>query len=144
MATIANRGKWAEARVKKFLKVQEERADAAHYRFPDARSGSLMRVPCDFMFLKAGKLTLVEVKEVNHDFRLPHTNFSEDKVARMRLWQLAGASACVLVYHRTSEVWRILDASFFYQRTGGSWDLSSASTDSENAVFTAMVNWTKP
>jgi penicillin-binding protein-related factor A (putative recombinase) len=134
MATIGNRGKWAEARVKAFLKKRES-TTFTHHRFPDARAGSMVTAPADFMFMSAGVMTLLEVKEVQHDFRLPHKNFSTDQVARMRAWKAAGARALVLIHHSTSGFWRLLDIDRFVEREGGSWDLSNSQTYSEREAL---------
>ncbi len=128
MATTGTRGKWAEGEVRKYL-VAAERGDTAFYRPPDARAGSLQAVMADFMTLRKGLLTLIEVKEVEHASRLPYKNFSADKVARMRVWQLAGAEAWVIVCHRVGKVrtWRLLPLDVFIQRDAdtpnGSWQL---------------------
>lgn len=69
---------------------------------------------------------LIEVKEVEHAFRLPHKNFSPDQVGRMRIRQLAGSEPLVLICHRPPErpvVWRAPEFEFFQQREGGGWDL---------------------
>lgn len=135
---IGQRGKWAEGRLKAHFKKLEN-ATAAHFRFPDARSGSLQTAPADFAFLRDGKLYLIEVKEVHHDFRLPHGNFRSDQVARMRLWEAAGATSLVLIFHSTTAKWRVLPASFFVERHGGSWDLSRFPLMDEKSAFTALL-----
>ena len=112
MVAAANRGKYAEGEVKKFLKKLEA-ANCAHHRFPDVHSGSMVTAPADFMFMQAGIFRLLEVKEVQHDFRLPYDNFSPDQVARMRMWQAAGAHAWVLVYHKNLKAWRLIPAEWF-------------------------------
>ena len=66
---------------------------------------------------------IVEVKEVKHDFRLPHGNYSTDKVARVQKRVLAGTEAIVMVLHTTTKVWRAVPFDVFRTRTGGSWDL---------------------
>jgi hypothetical protein len=83
-----------------------------------------------------GKFFLVEIKEVNHEFRLSHKNFAVDKVARCRKWGLAGAKVVVLVNFeplgvrgrgwRDALAWRLVDLDVFLDRSvGGSWDLST-------------------
>lgn len=139
MATTGNRGKWAEGRVKAFLKKHES-ASVTHYRFPDARAGTMLVSPCDFMFIHQGVLTLLEVKDVQHDCRLPHKNFSSDQVARMRAWQSAGARAYVLISFSTLGKWRILPVDHFLVRTGGSWDLSGTPAVTELEAFNAAIS----
>ena len=138
MATIGSRGKWAEGRVKAFLKGRES-ASFTHHRFPDARAGSMVTSPCDFMYMNSGVLTLLEVKEVQHTFRLPHKNFSPDQVARMRSWQAAGARAYVLIYFSVSSKWRLVPVDFFVNRVGGSWDLSNHQDMDERTAFNACI-----
>ena len=120
--TTANRGKYAEKRVKTLLTAMES-IKCTHHRFPDAHAGSFAVTPCDFMVCKEGRLTLLEVKEVQHSFRLPHKNFGLDQCARMRNWMIAGASAWVLVYFVPEKAWRAVDVIYFMTRTGGSWDM---------------------
>lgn len=121
----ANRGKVSEKLVKEYLKKLES-IKLTSYRFPDARSGSFQTAPCDFMILKEGKLTLLEVKEVQHKFRLPYGNYSIDQCARMRNFLLAGANACVAIYFAPYKVWRYDCITRFMVREQGcgSWDLS--------------------
>jgi hypothetical protein len=135
---IGRRGKWAEGRLKKFLKDQEVH-NSTHYRFPDARAGSFTVTPCDFMFMREGKLTLLEVKEVEHAHRLPHRNFSPDQVARMRVWALAGANANVIVFHSTLNQWRVIPIYYFLQRDAGSWSLTEYPLLSERDAFQAAI-----
>lgn len=119
--TFANRGKAAEAAVKKYLKSIDA-VDTIHYRYPDFRAGFKSPAPCDFMVLRQGKLTLLEVKSVEHAYRLPHKNMSPDQVARMRMWACAGAESWVLVQFTTG--WRAESVEHFLVRDGGSWDMS--------------------
>ena len=145
MVAAANRGKYAEGEVKKFLKKMEA-ANCAHHRFPDAHSGSMVTAPADFMFMQAGIFRLLEVKEVQHDFRLPYDNFSPDQVARMRLWQAAGAYAWVLVYHKNLKAWRLIPAEWFLNRPKlsasgkpvGSWVLDEFPLVTLAEAFTGM------
>jgi hypothetical protein len=120
--STANRGKWAEGRVRDWLKAAEK-ADTAFHRFPDAHAGSLVTTPSDFLTCRQGRLTLLEVKEVQHSTRLPHKNFAPDQIARMRMWKMAGAHTWVLVCHMPVKVWRCVPLDTFMERTGGSWVL---------------------
>jgi penicillin-binding protein-related factor A (putative recombinase) len=121
--STANRGKVAETLVKKRLEVLARSAQVAWHRPPDMRSGSFQPALCDFLLLRSGQLTLIEVKQTQHTFRLVHGNLSTEQVGRMRVWQMAGATCCVLVYHSTTEQWRMEHVDYFSERTGGSWDL---------------------
>lgn len=124
MSTVGTRGKSAEDLVKKycFNKAAKE-ATFAYYRYPDARGGSLVVVPADFMMMYKGTMTLLEVKEVQHDFRLPHGNFAKGQVARMRMWQVAGAKSWVVVRFMPNDVWRLAKVDWFLDNEGGSWDM---------------------
>lgn len=145
MVAAANRGKYAEGEVKKFLKKMEA-ANCAHHRFPDAHSGSMVTAPADFMFMQAGIFRLLEVKEIQHDFRMPYDNFSPDQVARMRMWQAAGAHAWVLVYHKNLKAWRLISAEWFLNRPKlsasgkpvGSWVLDEFPLMTLTEAFTGM------
>ena len=133
MSTAANRGKYAEAQVKKKL-ASLESARQAFARWPDARSGSFAVALADFLIMRDGRMTLLEVKEVAHDFRLNHGNLGTDQIGRMRAWASAGAQADVLVYHSTTKLWRTAEIHWFHEnyrkvdddgKKVGSWDLRS-------------------
>ncbi len=123
MAT-ANRGKWAEGQVKAWMtKRSDAEAGFWFYRYPDPHAGSLQSVPADFGALHDGDAFLVEVKEVQHAFRLPAKNFSADKVARMVKFTLAGGEGWVAVCHQPDKVWRLVPISVFSGERPASWDL---------------------
>jgi hypothetical protein len=122
MSNPADRGKDAEGYVKSALSTCA-RTDLAWYRLPDARSGSRAPTLADFLIHAQGRMMLLEVKEVKHDFRLPHKNFDTDKIARMHRYKLSGALTYVLVRFMPSDVWRLAELSFFLQKEGGSWDM---------------------
>lgn len=125
MATAGQRGKWSEAQVKAWTNRRSD-AEAAFwaYRYPDARSGSAQTVPADFGMMHKGTGYLVEVKEVQHAFRLPAKNFSADKVARMAKFDMAGGYCYVLVCHMPEKLWRVVPISEFTGPRVASWDLS--------------------
>lgn len=127
--STANRGKVAEGLVKKRLEHLARSSTFVWHRFADMRAGVRQVALADFMFVNDGRLSLLEVKEVAHDFRLPHGNFSADQVARMRMWDIAGCDAIVLIHHSTTRLWRRLPADYFVTRVGGSWDLRPYPTD---------------
>ena len=124
MATQSNRGKTAEDLLKKAFAEMSTRTDTAFYRLPDARSGSWQATLADFLVGQQGRAFLVECKEVEHDYRLPHGNFGVDQVARLRMFQSTRAySSVVLIYHSRLELWRAYNVERFVVREGGSWDL---------------------
>ncbi len=144
MATgYGTRGKWAEDKVRQALTTLSTASNFTFHRFADARAGFKQDAPADFMLLNEGHVTLLEVKEVDHAFRLPYKNFESEQVSRMRVWSLAGASVAVLVltkqaeerYNRsTSRVWRLAPLEFYLERpvepapgqkrATGSWNLT--------------------
>lgn len=143
MSTAANRGKYAEAQVKKKL-ASLESARQAYARWPDARSGSFAVALADFLIMRDGRMTLLEVKEVAHDFRLSHTNLDLSQIGRMRAWASAGAQADVLVYHSTTKLWRTASIQWFFEnyrrineagKAVGSWDLREFPTMTLDEYF---------
>ena len=115
MVTAANRGKYAEGKVKAELKKLET-ANCTHWRCPDAHAGSFITAPADFLILQNGRLRLLEVKQVEHGERLPYGNFSPEQVNRMHMWHHAGADTWVLVYHVPHKAWRLIPADWFRSR----------------------------
>lgn len=115
MTTAANRGKYAESKVKTELKKLEA-ANCTHHRFPDTHSGSFATAPADFLILQKGKLRLLEVKQVEHLERLSYNNFNLEQVNRMFMWKVAGADCWVLVYHVPHKAWRLVPAEWFRSR----------------------------
>lgn len=126
MTNFSNRGKYAEGQIKKVLAKYAERADFAYQKFADTYAGFRSAAICDFMILSQGQLTMLEVKEVNHEFRLPKGNISEDQIARIKVWQLAGANAYVAIYFKPLKSWRLVPITFFNALPAGvgSWVLT--------------------
>ena len=147
MATSAsNRGKGTEKKVQDYLKLLE----ASHMTFtfnrvPDAHAAGGRFTPQagDYQAFSTAPIALgesgfisrtgtthinrnfiIEVKELKHDFRLPHASYSVDKVARVQKRVLAGTEAIVILFHSEAKVWRAVPFAVFTDRsTGGSWDL---------------------
>jgi hypothetical protein len=76
---------------------------------------------------------IIEVKETQNASKLPYKNFTPDQVGRMRIREMAGSEALVLVCFRHPSgkpFWRSAPLSFFMGerklvgKTGGSWDMS--------------------
>lgn len=121
------RGKKSESDVQKFLNAYAAKhADFDWERRYDARSagGRMHPQTYDYAFFRPGQHGGIEVKEVKHDFRLPHKNFENDQVGRLKKRQWAGGNIYVLVYHSTTQLWRTVPLHIFYTREGGSWDLT--------------------
>lgn len=121
-----NRGKYAEKKVREFLQwFSGLNADFDFHRILDARSamGRFPSQPGDFAFYMPRVHGLIEIKEVAHDFRLPHKNFGPEQIGKLLKRRLAGGTILILVYHSTCKLWRVVDFEFLRTRTGGSWDL---------------------
>jgi hypothetical protein len=130
-ASEANRGKGTEASVKEYLEAVDRRLAAFDWhRNYDAHTagGRFPRQTGDFQFYMPGLHGVIEAKEVKHDFRLPHGNFTVESVAKCRKRVLAGGSVIVLVHHTTTGLWRVDGLERFRTREGGSWDLSELPT----------------
>lgn len=134
---LANRGKTAEKQVQTFLeKLSRDKAGFDFERQYDARSsrGRLPSQTGDYTFYvqspKGSRLHgAIEVKEVEHDFRLPKKNFSEDQIARLRRRSWAGGYIVVIVKHTTTKVWRVPPFPWFDDnKSQPSWDLSEFPT----------------
>jgi hypothetical protein len=105
----ASRGKSEEKSVKDFL----EAYDKAHAKFdflrlPDARAagGRMASMPGDFEYFMPLVHGLIEVKAVDHEYRI-----AKDKVAqlpRLAKRELAGGSCFILIHHTPNNTWRIL------------------------------------
>jgi hypothetical protein len=123
-ASVAERGKSAEKAVAVALSTFDGRQDTTWWRIPDARAGSRQPAFADFLLLHKGQLMLIEVKEVEHAFRLPYANFDSGQVARMRRFQCAGAYAFVLIHFKPVNAWRCIDLDWFTERASdkASWD----------------------
>src|SRR5262245_19757351 len=115
MATTYNkspgqRGKWAEDKVRALLKKLGE-ADARFdwERILDARSaGGRFRAQIgDFGVFMPQLHGVIEVKEVDHAYRLPHKNFDTEAVAKLYKRQLAGGATWIIVAHLRS-AWRLV------------------------------------
>lgn len=124
MINPTNRGKRAENLLKVHLSKLSKQTDTTYHRLADAHAGSMAPTIADFLLLNKGQLYLIECKQVNHAYRLPHGSFNDSQIARMRVWQLAGANCLILVYHTPLDAWRGLPLDYFLTKTGGSWDLS--------------------
>jgi hypothetical protein len=127
----ADQGKPAEADVRKYLEAYDRKVLAFDFsRNYDARSagGRFQRQTGDFQFFMPAMHGVIEVKEVKHDYRLPHGNYDEPKVAKCYKRMLAGGKILVLINHTTTGLWRMPPFSVFRKREGVSWDLSDYRT----------------
>ena len=124
MATnLRQKGKYAEGLVKKELARLSLQQSFAFYRLPDARSGSFTPTLSDFIVESKGVTTLLEVKEVNHEYRLPRPNFKLENRNRMRMFEMAGMNSLILVYFTPVKLWRAERLIYFTGDETGSWDM---------------------
>lgn len=123
--TRGQRGKTAEKITEDWLKVMNRQfAQFKFLRLPDARSarGRMKAMPSDFLIATPRGATFIEVKEVDHEFRIPAANISQ--LPELKAWKLAGARACVLVLFKRQWRWRCVDVGDMETRSNGSWDWS--------------------
>lgn len=135
MVSNANRGKRGEGLFKAAC-TRITRQGFIFYRFPDAFTGAKSPVPADYLLMEDGQVYLMEIKETEHEYRLKHGNVGADQIARMRNWQLAGAKSYVIVFHSTTNLWRVIPADDLVEREGGSWNLTEYAqfTNADNAI----------
>lgn len=125
---IGQRGKHAEKAVREYLETVNNRiAEFEFERIYDARAAG-GRFPArtgDFVLIMPLSYVTLEVKEVDHESRLPKKNFKNDQIARLHKRQLAGGTVEILVFHAPSRTWRAPCLDFFLSRLhDSSWDLS--------------------
>ena len=123
--STANRGKAEEADVQKFLEaLSGKRADFDFLRLPDARSagGRMKSMPADFEYFMPFAHGLIEVKAVDHPFRIAKDKVSQ--LASMKKRELAGGKCFLVVHHTPCDMWRVIRAC---DMTSGvpSWDFGS-------------------
>lgn len=141
--SAAKRGKVAEGKVRDYLKALE--AQTAQFTFnrigdAGAARGAFAAQAGDFQAFGWGKNWIIEVKEVQHAYRLPHGNFGPEQVARMRKRGLAGSIPIVLIYHRNEKLWRLPHLEIFLYRDGGSWDLREVRTQTLPEILDSVFN----
>lgn len=126
---IGNRGKVAEKEVKVFLeRINRERTYFDYERLPDSRSskGRVAAQVADYAFFMPRHHGVIEVKETEHEFRLPRAKLTQ--LPKMRKRHLAGGECIVIVYHSTIDKWRVPDFQWVMVNEAPSWDLSQFPT----------------
>lgn len=121
--SVGQRGKDAESEVRKlFDQWNEQHASFAFERLPDARAagGRIKKQLSDYMVWNLPHNIPLEVKSLEHAFRLPKANL--DQLPRLKKVALAGAKPFVLVHFKPVG-WRIAPISFF-EFGVTSWDMS--------------------
>ena len=142
MTSSTNRGKVAEGLFQKEL-VKKEAAVAGFtferiYDAHSARGAMANPRSGDFCLYFKGMNILVEIKEVAHAFRLPRQNFERGQRARMKKRELAGSKCFVVIYHSTTETWRLLPLSFFGFEDTGSWDVQDVPFQTPKTIVEAL------
>jgi penicillin-binding protein-related factor A (putative recombinase) len=140
----AKRGKVSEVKVREYLKTLEsEHANFTFNRIGDAGAarGAFAAQAGDFQVFGWGKNWLIEVKETQHAYRLPHGNLGPEQVGKMRKRELAGSIPVVLVHHRSEKIWRCPCFSTFLHREGGSWDLRGVTAQSLPEILNNIFNF---
>lgn len=136
--TTANRGKAAEKAVATYLTGMSNKvAEFDFHRVYDARSagGRFAAQPGDYAFYTPHDHGLVEVKEVDHDSRLPKKNFEKEQIAKLRKRQLAGGQIAVLINFTTTKLWRLVPLAHFIENLDlPSWDLRAFPTHTKAAL----------
>lgn len=140
MATIGQRGKWAEAQVKKWCDARSA-ADQRFWihRYADARAGFMQPAPADFGVMHDGTGHLLEVKELHDSTRLPYKNFSADKIARMAVFQMAGGKCNVLVCFMPEKEWALVPLYIFQTKNDkASWQFKDWPRTTLKEALTAL------
>lgn len=126
------RGKWAEGKVRAHLNVLAQRGNFNFMRLPDARAGSFASITADYLVGNKGVGWMLEVKEVNHEFRLPRPNYPTEQRSRVRMWEMAGFKSLVIVgflplkgavYRADRPMWRTSSLKYFTGDNTSSWDM---------------------
>lgn len=141
----ANRGKYAEGKVKDYLnKINEAMLNFDFERVLDAHAagGRFQSRTGDFTWWAPELHGVIEVKEVEHAFRLPYKNVSTESIAKLVKRQLAGGQISILVCHQPMKLWRAVPLERLRERDkdtpSGSWDLSDLPT--HKSVMDALAN----
>ncbi len=126
------RGKFAESKVRDALNVLAQQSDFNFMRLPDARAGSFVPTTADFLVGNNGVGWMLEVKEVQHEFRLPRHNYPTEQRSRVRMWEMAGFRSLVVVgflplkgavYRADRRMWRMNSLKYFTGDDTSSWDM---------------------
>ena len=141
--STAFRGKKAESYLKaRFAALSGSLADFDFERIPDAfstRGAFTAPRTGDYLLFYKGANMCLEVKEVNHAYRLPVGNFGLDQRARMVKRSLAGALSIVAVYFKPLELWRVAPISYFGTKDTGSWDFTGVQTYSHDQLVAELL-----
>jgi penicillin-binding protein-related factor A (putative recombinase) len=121
--SVANRGKYAEGKVRDHFKALNDKILPFWFeRLPDARAGSLQATLCDFLVVCRGTTFAIEAKETDQLSRLPKDKIKQ--VAKLRQADRCGMHSLVLVYFKKLEKWRVAPIAFF-EGSPPSWDMQA-------------------
>lgn len=122
---FADRGKVAETAVQKFLTEWNQHPQHEFNRLTDSKAAGriIKAAAADFEFFMPKVFGLIEVKETEHEYRLPRDKVPQ--LARLRKRTNCGGTCVVLVLHSTLGKWRICSVPWL-ATTGdkGSWNLT--------------------
>lgn len=139
---FADRGKDAEKKVHEALTAWAGEIGSREFnRLMDTRAaGRIVKAAAaDFEFFCTGVHGLIEVKSVQHDFRLPRGSVTQ--IPRLRKRALAGGVCVVVVYHSTLKLWRAVSVDYLMEGGDkGSWDLRNVETHESAAAALASTH----
>lgn len=141
--TQADRGKVGEGKLQKeFAKYAGTHSVFDYERIYDARSskGNMSNPRTgDFLIFHKGKNIVLECKETEHNYRLPKSSFDRGQRGRMKKRQYAGSICVVVIYHSTTDIWRLLPLDYFGVEDTGSWDVSAVEPLSLNNLMEKII-----
>lgn len=126
-------GAETESLVRVILDKMNTRQDFTYHRMPDAKAarGALPAQPGDFLYasndstLGSPCVGFLEVKACKHPYRLAKDKISQ--LAKLNLFEMAGAKSYVLVNHYLQGYWRVVPTNWLADGVP-SWDLSNCAT----------------
>ena len=133
--TYANRGAYAEKKVKEYLDVWQTGSNYREFnRLTDSKAaGRIIKAAvADFEYFfhdfeSSPQHGLIEVKQTEHDYRLARGNVSQ--LARLRKREKCGGKSFVVIYHSALRRWRITGTEYLAtQGDKGSWNLADFPT----------------
>jgi hypothetical protein len=125
---VGQRGKTAEKLVQALLDEWNTKCvNFAYTRLADSRAarGMVKAQISDYIVWHKEVSIPLEVKSIEHDYRLPKANL--DQLPNLKKVELAGAYPLVLVHFKLSDVWRVAPTSYF-EFGVPSWDMRNRST----------------
>lgn len=133
---LADRGKDAEGKCGQYLKIvglSDAKFDWQRQYDGRISRGRIPSQTGDYNWFGVGRHGVIEVKEIEHEFRLPKKLFQRKdgtlKFGVLKKRALAGGEVTILVYHSVTKLWRTPDLQYFLDRLDQpSWDLREFKT----------------